>query len=139
MGLLSPAAEAMLDEIDENMVVHCHLYRENCFDTSASSETIVHRRIYQQTSALSIIHVHSPYAVALSLLSEEDHLVPRDTESKYFLHRIPLVTGGVGSEELAEKLAAALSRHKAATCQGARHLLPRGKILERRPMSIPVL
>ncbi len=128
-GLLITRSGSMLDELDENMIVHCSLYHEDCFDTIASSETIVHRRIYLQTSALAIIHVHSPYAVALSLLSEEDYFVPRDTESKYFLHRIPLVTGGVGSEELAENLAVALARHKAAIVRG-HGTFAAGKILE---------
>lgn len=128
-GLQITRSGSMLDEIDENMVVHCLLYGEDCFDTIASSETIVHRRIYRQTSALAIIHVHSPYAVALSLLSKEDYLIPRDTESKYFLHRIPLVTGGVGSEELASNLAAALSQHKAAIVRG-HGTFATGKILE---------
>ena len=128
-GLLITRSGSMLDEIDENMVVHCQLYQEDCFDTIASSETIVHRRIYQQTSALAIIHVHSPYAVALSMLTEEEYLVPRDTESKYFLHRIPLVNGGVGSAELAANLAEALSEHKAAIVRG-HGTFAAGKILE---------
>ncbi|MGI5876606.1 MAG: aldolase [Dethiobacteria bacterium] len=120
---------SMLDEINENMVVECHLYQENCFDTIASSEIIVHRRVYQETSALAIVHVHSPFAVILSLLAEEDFLTPEDTESKYFLHRIPLIRGGVGSAELAQNLAEALSSYKAAIARG-HGTFATGKILE---------
>ncbi len=128
-NLLITRSGSMLDEIDQHMVAECSLYHEDCFDTIASSETIVHRRIYTQTSALAVIHVHSPFAVALSLLCAEEHLVPQDTESRYFLHRIPIVSGGVGSAELADGVAGALSRHKAVIARG-HGTFAAGKILE---------
>lgn len=127
--ILITRSGSMLDEINENMVVECQLYQEDCFDTIASSEIVIHRRVYQETSALAIVHAHSPFAVVLSLLTEDDHLTPTDTESKYFLHRIPLVSGGVGSTELARNLAEALSTHKAAIARG-HGTFAAGKILE---------
>ncbi len=118
-GLLITCSGSMLDEIDENMVVQCLLGGgEERPDQNASSETPVHQRIYRQTSARAIMHAHSPYAVALSLLSREDYLEPRDMESLSFLLRIPLVTGESGSEELAANMAAALTRYPAAIARG---------------------
>jgi L-fuculose-phosphate aldolase len=118
-GLVITCSGSMLDEIDENMVVQQGLQGgEDRLGKIASSETVVHRRIYRQTSAQAIIHAHSPYAVALSLLSRDDYLEPQDMESKSFLHRIPLVTGDSGSEELAANLAAALMQHRAAIVRG---------------------
>ena len=117
-GLLITCSGSMLDEIDEKMVVLRPLDDEDRFDSIASSETIVHRRIYRQTSAQAVIHVHSPYAVAMSMISGEDYLVPRDAECQQFLQRIPLVEGGTGSPEIAANMAGALSGYKAAIVRG---------------------
>ena len=117
-GLLITCSGSMLDEIDENMVVFRPLDDGDGPDAVASSEIIVHRRIYRQTSAQAVIHVHSPYAVALSMLSEDDYLIPRDAECQQFLQRIPVVEGGTGSPELAANMAGALSGHKAAIVRG---------------------
>ena len=117
-GLLITRRGSMLDEIDENTVVQCSLDREGSCDSEASSELIVHRRIYKQTSTGAIIHAHSPYAVALSMLSRENCLQPRDEESKLSLGLIPLVSGRTGSEELATNLAEALQSRKAAVAIG---------------------
>jgi len=117
-GLLITRRGSMLDEIDESMTVQCSLDREDSSDSAASSELIVHRRIYLQTSAGAIIHAHSPYAVALSMLSRENCLQPRDEESKLSLGVIPLVNGVTGSEELAANLAEALQSRKAAIARG---------------------
>jgi L-fuculose-phosphate aldolase len=118
-GFIITTSGSMLDEIDENFLVQLdQCAGDVCPDKKASSETIVHRLIYQQTPARAIMHAHSPYAVALSLLSKEDYLEPRGMESKSFLQRIPLVTGESGSEELAVNLAAALGVYPAAIARG---------------------
>ena len=44
----------------------------------ASSELAVHRAIYQETSALAVVHAHPPHAIALSLAETE--IVPSDSE-----------------------------------------------------------
>lgn len=106
---------AMLDEITENSVVEVDITQPSSFDLVASSEAIVHRAIYQNTSALAIIHAHSPYAVVESLKeAERGVVVPVDSEGQYFLHEVPIVRGGIGTKELADNLVAALSEHKAA-------------------------
>lgn len=120
---------SMLDELDENQVVEVDLDTPSSFDIIASSETIVHREIYRRTSALAIIHCHSPYAVVESMLTDEDLIVPADSESLYVLHEIPIVAGGIGSEQLAEESADALADHKAAIIKGHGPIAV-GKIVE---------
>jgi L-fuculose-phosphate aldolase len=112
--LIITRSSSMLDEIDENMVVELDLDKASSFDTIASSETIVHRHIYKETSALAIIHAHSAFAIVQSMISSTNLLIPTDCESKYFLHEIPIITGGVGSRELAQNAANALKDHKGA-------------------------
>ncbi|MCK4802296.1 class II aldolase/adducin family protein, partial [bacterium] len=64
--------------------------------------------------ALAIIHAHSPFAIVQSRISSTNLLIPSDCESKYFLHEIPIITGGVGSKELAQNAANVLKDHKGA-------------------------
>lgn len=112
--LIITKSGTMLDEIDENMVVELDLDKPGSLDTIASIETIVHKNIYKETSALAIIHAHSPFAIVQSMISSTSLLIPTDCESKYLLHEIPIITGGVGSEELARNAAIALKNHKGA-------------------------
>jgi L-fuculose-phosphate aldolase len=100
-----------LDDINEAGVVEVDLDNPSSLDIIASSETIVHRRIYKTTSALAIIHAHTPFAVIQSFL-EAERVIPIDSEGQYFLHEIPIVRGGVGTPELAENTASALQEHK---------------------------
>jgi len=88
-------------------------------DAIASTEVNVHRAIYRKTSALAILHGHSKYAVVMSMLCKPgEQIVPEDSESKYFLHEIPVVTGGIGSQELATNAASALRDHKGVVALG---------------------
>jgi len=127
--LLITRSGSLLDEISEQMVVEVDLKQPTVFDIIASSETIVHRLIYRQTSALAVIHVHSPFAVITSLLCHEEKLIPEDSETKYFLHEIPVVTGGIGSPVLATNVANALQNHKGVIVRGHGSFAT-GKILE---------
>ncbi|AKB82716.1 Ribulose-5-phosphate 4-epimerase and related epimerase and aldolase [Methanosarcina barkeri 3] len=106
---------AALDEITENNVVEVDVWGTSSLDIIASSEAIVHREIYRQTSALAVIHAHAPYAVVESLLAgSEGRISPVDSEGQYFLGEIPVVGGGIGSRELAGNLANALSKYRGA-------------------------
>jgi L-fuculose-phosphate aldolase len=117
--LLISRSGSMLDELEPNGIVEVELDRPTAFDIVASSETVVHRRVYQETSALAILHVHSPYAVAVSLMARAgDRIVPEDSESRYFLHEIPIIEAGVGSTELARSAAEALSQHRGLIVRG---------------------
>jgi len=110
----------MLDELEGQIVtVPADPASPDELDVIASTEVNVHRAIYKETSALAILHGHSNYAVALSMLYKPGELiVPEDSESIYVLHEIPVIRGGVGSEELARNAAAALRDHKGAIVQG---------------------
>jgi len=113
---------SMLDELEGQIVtVPIDSASPDELDVIASSEVNVHRAIYKATSALAILHGHSKYAVVMSMLckpSEQMLIVPEDSESMYFLHEIPVVTGGIGSEELARNAAQALRDHKGIVVQG---------------------
>jgi L-fuculose-phosphate aldolase len=89
--------EIGLDEDDSNIML-------------ASSELVVHRAIYQNTSALAIVHVHPPHAVALSM-AVKDAIIPIDSEGSYLFRKVPVVQSEttVGSKDVA-KLAAEMLR-----------------------------
>ena len=123
---------SMLDEITKDDVVRVSIYKPSSLDLIASSEVTAHREIYKNTSALAIIHDHSPFAVVESLIHRElgkDKIVPIDSEGSYFLHDIPIVEGGIGTEKLAKNLASALAERKAAIVY-SHGVFARGTILE---------
>jgi L-fuculose-phosphate aldolase len=85
----------------------------------ASSELVVHREIYQNTSALAIVHVHPPYAVALSLCVE-DAIIPIDSEGSYLFRKIPVVQteATVGSKDVARVASEVLREYKIFMLRG---------------------
>jgi L-fuculose-phosphate aldolase len=97
LGHLQPAdlLETGIFEDDEN-TPHC------------STELIVHRAIYQATSAKAIVHAHPRTAVAISLTRES--IVPLDSEGGFMLERVPVVAVEYpsGSPEVAQAVADAL-------------------------------
>jgi L-fuculose-phosphate aldolase len=84
----------------------------------ASTELIVHRAIYDKTSALAIIHSHPRTAIVLSL--SRDEIIPIDNEGSYLLRKIPVVTVEMasGSSEMAEKVSEALRGYKIVMQRG---------------------
>lgn len=106
----------MLDEIYEDQIIDVDLSGPCIKDKIASTEVCVHRAIYNKTSAKAIIHTHSPYSVALSLI--EDEIEPIDSEGRHFLGPIPVVDGGFGTDLLAENASSALMAHKACIARG---------------------
>lgn len=107
---------SMLDEISEDQITDVDLSGPCMNDKIASTEVCVHRAIYNRTSAKAIIHTHSPYAVALSLL--EDEIEPIDSEGKHFLGMMPVVDGSFGTDILAENVSLALMAHNACIARG---------------------
>ncbi|WP_135610946.1 aldolase [Methanococcoides sp. AM1] len=105
---------AALDEITDNSVVEVPIERTSELDRIASTETIVHRAIYRNTPALAILHAHCPYSVAQTLIADSDNIIPFDSEGIHFLHEIPIFKGMMGTAELAEEAAKALSNHRGA-------------------------
>ncbi|NMC09580.1 MAG: aldolase [Methanothrix sp.] len=108
---------SMLDELDSSQIVAVDLKSQCDLDKIASSETCVHRAIYQSVPCGAVIHTHSPYAVALSLL-EKDAVSPIDSEGIAFLGNMPIVEGGFGTDDLARSVSAALKSHRACVARG---------------------
>lgn len=109
---------SMIGRLTPDDLIETGLEADDAMVTLASSELIVHRAIYQATSALAIVHTHPPHATALSLT--DDALVPVDSEGSYLLHRVPVVEAQttIGSSEVAEVVAPALKDHKVAMLRG---------------------
>jgi L-fuculose-phosphate aldolase len=101
-GFLIKRTGAMLDSMTEADVVEVGLEPSDA-DKAASSETSSHRAIYLATDARAVIHAHPPFAIAESLLCE-DEIEPVDSEGLTFLGTIPIVDGDSGSKELYDNL-----------------------------------
>lgn len=115
--ILITATGSMLDEIGEGGLIEVD-HRAPCpEDALASCEAPVHRAIYGRTKARAIIHTHSPYAVATSIL-EEGPFEPMDGEGARFLGTVPIVDGDMGSPELARSASSALMWHRACIVRG---------------------
>jgi L-fuculose-phosphate aldolase len=82
----------------------------------ASSEYRVHREVYKKTPHQAIVHAHPPAAVALSLVRDE--IRPEDSEGIMFCPVIPVVSGGPGSQEVADTVSDALVRSKLVIARG---------------------
>lgn len=92
--------------------VETSLYGKDSGITLASTELIVHRAIYQNTSALAVIHAHPRTAITLSL--SRDEIIPIDNEGSYLLRKIPVVSVEMasGSVEMANAVSEALRGYK---------------------------
>ncbi|HWQ20518.1 MAG TPA: aldolase [Methanotrichaceae archaeon] len=108
---------SMLDELDRAEIIEVDLQGPCPRDAVASSETCVHRAIYLQTGAQAIVHTHSPYAVAMSIVLDGP-VTPIDGEGMCFLGPMPIVEGGFGSSELAHNASLALTGHNACIARG---------------------
>jgi len=109
---------SMLANLREGDIIETGLREDDSHITLASTEIKIHRAIYLQTSALAIVHAHPPFAIALSM--DSDEIVPIDTEGVYYFKTIPVIGAGltVGSDEVAEKLPPLLQNYKAAMLRG---------------------
>jgi len=74
-------------------------------DARASMELIVHRALYHALPDIgAVVHTHSLYTTLLSLT--QDVIEPLDSESKYFIPRVPVldVKETIASDEVAQLL-----------------------------------
>jgi L-fuculose-phosphate aldolase len=92
--------------------VETKLFGKDSGITRASTELIVHRAIYENTSALAVIHSHPRTAITLSL--SRDEIIPVDNEGSYLLRKIPVVSVEMasGSKEMANAVSEALQGYK---------------------------
>ncbi len=109
---------AMMGDLKEEDVVETGIQEDDSGVIIASTEVGVHRSIYQQTSALAVIHAHTPYAISLSLVRDE--IVPIDDEGQYHLKKVPIldVEDSIGSDEVERKLPKILQDYNAAIVKG---------------------
>jgi len=109
---------SMLAQLAERDIIDIGLEENDANVTLASTEIVVHRAIYQQTSALAIVHTHPPYAIAQSLVKDE--IVPVDSEGSYLLHKVPVVEAQLtaGSSEVAELLPTRLKEYDLVMLRG---------------------
>lgn len=115
--ILITSTGSMLDEIGEDEVIEVASEGPCPEDALASCETVVHRAIYEKTKAGAVIHTHSPYAVATSIL-EEGPFEPMDGEGARFLGTVPIIEGEMGSLGLAKNASKALKEHRACIVRG---------------------
>jgi L-fuculose-phosphate aldolase len=108
---------SMLDELSQNNLIEVALDGPCSSDEIASTETCVHRAIYQSTPARAVIHTHSPFAVALSLI-EENAIEPIDSEGIHFMGSMPIIEAGFGSQELATAVSLVLSSRCVCIARG---------------------
>ncbi len=110
---------AMLAHLNKADLIETGLYENDSNILLASSELVVHRSIYQNTSALAIVHVHPPYAVAESM-TVKDAIIPIDSEGSYLMHKVPVIhtEKTVGSSEVAKLAAKMLREYKIFMLRG---------------------
>lgn len=108
---------SMLDELTDDLMIAVTPSAPCPEDALASCETVVHRAIYGKTTAAAVIHTHSPYAVATSIL-EEGPFEPMDGEGAKFLGTVPIIEGEMGSSELARNASNALKGSRACIVRG---------------------
>jgi ribulose-5-phosphate 4-epimerase/fuculose-1-phosphate aldolase len=75
---------------------------------TASSELLAHRRIYGATGARAILHGHPKFAVAMSMICEEEGCTIRDCwrdcDRVRYLGDAPVVAGEIGAGGLAKRV-----------------------------------
>ena len=110
---------AMLGHLEEKDLIETSLEHLDSSVMLASSELLVHRAIYKNTSALAIVHVHPPHAIALSMI-EQDEIIPIDNEGSYVFHKIPIIQTELttGSKEVAKLASARLRDYRLIMLRG---------------------
>jgi L-fuculose-phosphate aldolase len=109
---------AMLGQLKPHDLIETGIEKNDSGVALASTELLVHRRIYMSTPALAVVHCHPRTAIAFSL--SRDELVPIDNEASYLLKKVPVVAEefASGTPEMANKVARALQDYKIIMLRG---------------------
>lgn len=109
---------SMLGSLAEEDIIETAVNGIDANISLASTEIIVHRAIYQNTSALAIFHAHPPIATALSM--EYDEIILDDSEGSYILKKVPVISAQktVGSKEVAKIIPEYLKEFKVVMLKG---------------------
>ena len=102
----------MFDELTKDDFVEVDISGADVNDKLASVEAVVHKEIYKKTEHDVILHVHSPMAIVLSIVSKQNKIIPVNMECKYFFKEIPIIEGESGSVDLGVKLADVFENYK---------------------------
>jgi L-fuculose-phosphate aldolase len=104
-------------ELSLEDIIELPLYGESVLEKRASSEWVVHKEIYLQTSHRAVVHAHPPKAVILSM--SLDHIEPIDSEGKALLGSIKVLPDyPSGSLELARAVSEELKNSKLVVVRG---------------------
>lgn len=90
----------MLDDLNDESFVKVKIGEKN---EMASSDLIVHEKIYEKTNYKAVLHCHGIYNVILSL--KMDEIIPVDLEGRMYIGKLKVVDGVFGSEALANTIA----------------------------------
>jgi len=104
-------------ELSLEDIIELPLYGESVLEKRASSEWVVHKEIYLQTSHRAVVHAHPPKAVILSM--SLDCIEPIDSEGKALLSIIKVLPDyPSGSLELARAVSEELKTSKLLVVRG---------------------
>lgn len=110
---------ARIGDLGPGDLVFLPLVGESPSVRRASRELIVHRAIYLSDPRIfAVAHAHPPSAVALSF--ETDWILPRDSEGKGFLRKVPVIAPDPpsASPQLAEAVVKALKETPIVVVRG---------------------
>jgi L-fuculose-phosphate aldolase len=109
---------SMIGQLKAGDIIEVEIEKDDGRIPMASSEFVVHRAIYENTNALSVVHAHPSYATLLSMSEEE--LVPIDAEGSYLLKKVPVVSPEktIGSEEASRVVSECLKNYKVVLIRG---------------------
>ena len=82
----------------------------------ASSDALVHAKIYLKTNYRAILHCHGVYNVVLSLT--RDKIEPLDLEGRLFLGTMDILEGEFMTPEIAEKISDEIAKKGYAVAKG---------------------
>lgn len=120
---------SMLGRLRREDMIDVDIEKTDAHVLMASSELAIHRAVYQNTSALALIHAHPPYATLLSMMRDE--IIPIDSEGSYLFKRVPVITveKTIGSQEAGSVISKELQDYKVAMMRG-HGSFARGDLLE---------
>ena len=107
---------SMLNCLHEHDVIETGISKNNRSTPLASTELAVHRAIYRETHAQSIVHAHPPHAIALSL--NETEIVPSNAGT--IVGTVPVLGWNMEIKPggLADIIAQALKEHRVIMVHG---------------------
>ncbi|MFC2001934.1 aldolase [Chloroflexota bacterium] len=109
---------SMLNCLQECDLIETGVSRNNRATPLATVELAVHRAIYRETSALAVVHAHSPHATALSMIETE--IVPGNAEGLAVVGTVPVVGWQMDVKPggLADIIAQSLKEHRIIMVHG---------------------